>query len=234
MPYHLELGSEGHSFHGKAIVVNSQTGEHKSKHPLPADIAGAHMRALNAKEAPKEKKPKKAEEPPLKMMKTKHEAQKEKIPEREEEGVKEVKAKKKGMTSLEVIQMKKAKEKGPKLVENGGFREGTDVALRDDPFLKKCFGEGQDMDDFIFNMRMIVTGSKKDLDPRWTRDYNRNVYDLGEFFSRRFPKNANNVKIPARTAKLIKTISSEWELLIMGTGDDNGRDENVVMTLLTI
>jgi hypothetical protein len=44
MPYHLELGSEGHSFHGKAIVVNSQTGEHKSHEPIP--MAKAQMRIL--------------------------------------------------------------------------------------------------------------------------------------------------------------------------------------------
>ena len=127
-----------------------------------------------------------------------------------------------------------AKRKGVKAKEeeNRDFKEGTDVALRDDPFLKKCYGEGEDMDTFISNLRMILNGNKKDLDPKWTRDYNRNVYDLGEFFSRRFPKNANNVKIPARTAKLIRTISPEWELHIMKTGDDYGRGENVVMTLL--
>lgn len=60
MPYHLELGSEGHSFHGKAIVVNSQTGEHKSHHPIPMEDAKAQMRVLegvasheSAPEAPK-------------------------------------------------------------------------------------------------------------------------------------------------------------------------------------
>lgn len=46
--YHLELGSEGHSFHGKAIVVNSQTGEHKSSHPIPLENAKAQMRVLEA------------------------------------------------------------------------------------------------------------------------------------------------------------------------------------------
>jgi hypothetical protein len=51
MPYHLELGSEGRSFHGKAIVVNSQTGEHKSNHPIPMDDAKAQMRVLEGVEA---------------------------------------------------------------------------------------------------------------------------------------------------------------------------------------
>jgi hypothetical protein len=46
MPYHLELGSSGHSFHGKAIVVNSQTGEHKSHEPIPMAKAKAQMRIL--------------------------------------------------------------------------------------------------------------------------------------------------------------------------------------------
>lgn len=63
MPWHLELGSEGHSFHGKAIVVNSQTGEHKSHHPIPMDDAKAQMRVLegvaaheSAPEAPKKRR----------------------------------------------------------------------------------------------------------------------------------------------------------------------------------
>jgi hypothetical protein len=50
MPFHLELGSEGHSFHGKAIVVNSQTGEHKTRAPLPLDLAKAQMKALENRE----------------------------------------------------------------------------------------------------------------------------------------------------------------------------------------
>jgi hypothetical protein len=48
MPYHLELGSSGHSFHGKAIVVNSQTGEHKSNHPIPMPKAKAQLRLLES------------------------------------------------------------------------------------------------------------------------------------------------------------------------------------------
>jgi ribosomal protein S10 len=48
MPYHLELGSSGHSFHGKAIVVNSQTGEHKSKEPIPMPKAKAQLRLLES------------------------------------------------------------------------------------------------------------------------------------------------------------------------------------------
>ena len=122
MPFHLELGSEGHSFHGKAIVVNSKTGEHKTKAPLPLDLAKAQMKALENKEAPpapkakkethddykgprnKDGTPKKStkawgmyvrdrDRPKPEMMKAKHEAQKEDIPEREGEGPKEVKAK---------------------------------------------------------------------------------------------------------------------------------------------
>jgi len=85
MPYHLELGSEGHSFHGKAIVVNSQTGEHKSYHPIPMDDAKAQMRVLegvaaheSAPEAPKKrrillkKKPVAPEAPKAEEAKEKH------------------------------------------------------------------------------------------------------------------------------------------------------------------
>lgn len=48
MPFHLELGSSGHSFQGKAIVVNSKTGEHKSKQPIPLKKAKAQMRLLES------------------------------------------------------------------------------------------------------------------------------------------------------------------------------------------
>jgi hypothetical protein len=48
MPYHLELGSSGHAFHGKAIVVNTQTGEHKSLEPIPMKKAKAQLRLLES------------------------------------------------------------------------------------------------------------------------------------------------------------------------------------------
>jgi hypothetical protein len=46
MPYHLELGSDGHKFHGKAIVVNSITGHHYSNEPIPIKKAEAQKRVL--------------------------------------------------------------------------------------------------------------------------------------------------------------------------------------------
>jgi hypothetical protein len=53
MPYHLELGSGGdkvkyHSFNGKAIVVNSDTGKHYSNEPIPIEKAKKQMRLLQA------------------------------------------------------------------------------------------------------------------------------------------------------------------------------------------
>jgi hypothetical protein len=50
MPYHLELGSDGHSFKGKAIVVNTQTGKHFSTLPIPVKRAKAQMRLLESVE----------------------------------------------------------------------------------------------------------------------------------------------------------------------------------------
>lgn len=50
MPYHLELGSDGHSFKGKAIVVNSQSGKHYSKSPIPMATAKKQMQLLQAVE----------------------------------------------------------------------------------------------------------------------------------------------------------------------------------------
>ena len=56
MPYHLELGSDGHKFAGKAIVVNTITGEHYSAKPIAMDKAKAQMRVLEeVKEKEKEK-----------------------------------------------------------------------------------------------------------------------------------------------------------------------------------
>jgi hypothetical protein len=58
MPYHLELGSDGHKFHGKAIVVNSITGHHMSNDPIPLKNAEAQKRVLEALHE-QEKKPEK-------------------------------------------------------------------------------------------------------------------------------------------------------------------------------
>ena len=48
MPYHLELGSDGHSFHGKAIVVNTATGKHFSNAPIELVNARKQLTLLNA------------------------------------------------------------------------------------------------------------------------------------------------------------------------------------------
>lgn len=50
MPFHLELGSDGHSFNGKAILVNSKTGKHYSSSPIPLAKAKAQKRILEQKE----------------------------------------------------------------------------------------------------------------------------------------------------------------------------------------
>lgn len=55
MPYALEYFTHGHPHLGSdaskvhsAIVVNTQTGEHKSKHPIPLKKAKAQMRLLES------------------------------------------------------------------------------------------------------------------------------------------------------------------------------------------
>jgi len=51
MPYHLELGSDGHNFpKGRAIVVNTKTGKHFSNQPIPIASAKAQKRLLESKE----------------------------------------------------------------------------------------------------------------------------------------------------------------------------------------
>lgn len=49
MPFHLELGSGGQKFpEGKAMVVNTRTGKHYSKSPIPIESARKQMRILEA------------------------------------------------------------------------------------------------------------------------------------------------------------------------------------------
>jgi hypothetical protein len=62
MPFHLELGSDGHKFKGKAIVVNSQSGKHYSSSPIPIVKAKAQMRVLEGIEYRKNGDNKKTEE----------------------------------------------------------------------------------------------------------------------------------------------------------------------------
>ena len=50
MPYHLELGSNGSNYNGKAIVVNSQTGKHYSLEPIGLGKAKAQMAVLQFRE----------------------------------------------------------------------------------------------------------------------------------------------------------------------------------------
>jgi len=49
MPYHFELGSEGHSFHGRMIVVNSRTGQHLTYSPLMPEDAQRMKRQAEQK-----------------------------------------------------------------------------------------------------------------------------------------------------------------------------------------
>jgi len=48
MPFHLELKSGDHRFGGRAIVVNTITGHHYSKDPIPLKKAEAQLRVLEA------------------------------------------------------------------------------------------------------------------------------------------------------------------------------------------
>lgn len=107
-------------------------------------------------------------------------------------------------------------------------------ALRADPFILKCYGDGEDMDKFINQLKKIKKGEHKELIvDSWSRDYGKTVYDLGEFYSTKFKNNANNVSISKKTEKLISSINPKWSLLIMDTGDADayGRWNEVVMTL---
>jgi hypothetical protein len=57
MPYVLEKypgisGGTSHRFAGKAIVVNTKTGHHFSKEPIPVKKAEAQMRLLQSLDKP--------------------------------------------------------------------------------------------------------------------------------------------------------------------------------------
>jgi hypothetical protein len=122
MPLHLELGSDGHSFHGKAIVVNSITGKHYSHAPIPLKKAEAQKRVIegamekHGEHVTASGRPSKKIDPPLKVSaevaqerKARHEAKKlkpakakvamlhEKMPEHEHDmSIAPLKAKKAG------------------------------------------------------------------------------------------------------------------------------------------
>jgi hypothetical protein len=48
MPFAIETSSNGRSYKGKGIVVNTLTGKHYSTSPIPIQNAKAQMRALYA------------------------------------------------------------------------------------------------------------------------------------------------------------------------------------------
>jgi hypothetical protein len=50
MPYFLELGADGKSYKGKAIVVNTATGRHHSLDPIPIERAKKQKRLLETVE----------------------------------------------------------------------------------------------------------------------------------------------------------------------------------------
>jgi hypothetical protein len=61
MPYVLEkypgaAGGTSHRFAGKAIVVNTKTGHHFSKEPIPTKKAEAQMRLLESLDRKTDKK----------------------------------------------------------------------------------------------------------------------------------------------------------------------------------
>lgn len=112
--------------------------------------------------------------------------------------------------------------------------DDLEAKLRKDKFLIKCYGEGEDMDKFIKEVNKVIAGNGDKLVSA-SRDYGKNVYELGQFYSRKFPKNANNTKIPKATQKLIsELLGGGWELMIYDTGDTEpyGKFNDVVMVLM--
>jgi hypothetical protein len=106
--------------------------------------------------------------------------------------------------------------------------------LHKDPFLLKAYNTVGGIDMLIEDFDKILSGEMKPLKGE-SRDFGRDVYDLGTFASNKWKKNANNVSTPKATEKLISQLpGGYWGLLILGTGDYDawGEQEDVFMALL--
>ena len=106
--------------------------------------------------------------------------------------------------------------------------------MHKDKFLMKAYHTAGELDKFIDDIDKVLSGHKKPLKGE-SRDYGRPVYDMGEFHSMKWPKNANNVSTPKATEKLIAELpGGKYELRIVTTGDSEafGRYEEVFMALL--
>ena len=105
--------------------------------------------------------------------------------------------------------------------------------MRKDRFLMKAYNNS--VDSLIEEIEKVMTG-KGDFNQSITREYGADkAYELGDFYSMKWPRNANNVSIPKATDKLISQIPGhKYELRIYDTGDTEayGRYNNVVMVLL--
>jgi hypothetical protein len=106
--------------------------------------------------------------------------------------------------------------------------------MHKDKFLMKAYHTAGELDEFIADIDKVLSGKKKPLKGE-SKDYDRPVYDMGEFHSMKWPKNANDVSTPKATEKLIAQLpGGKYELRILGTGDYEayGRYEDVYMALL--
>ena len=105
--------------------------------------------------------------------------------------------------------------------------------MRKDPFLMKAYDNS--VDSLIEEIEKVMNG-EGDFKQSITREYSADkAYELGDFYSMKWPRNANDVSIPKATDKLISQIPGhKYELKIYDTGDSEayGRYNAVVMVLL--
>lgn len=112
--------------------------------------------------------------------------------------------------------------------------EALRAKLRKDKFLLKAYNDVKGIDEFVESIDEVLKGKGTRI-PSEDRSYGAKVYDLGEFYSMKWPKNANNVNIPKATDKLISQIpGGEYSIRVHTTGDTEayGRYEDVIMILL--
>lgn len=108
-------------------------------------------------------------------------------------------------------------------------------AFRNNAFIQKAYG-GKDTEEFLRDVDKVLDGKGQKV-REWTESYGVPVYELGEFFSRQWPKNANNLNVRKQKgveALMNKLPGGKWVLQSVTTGDSEayGRYEDIVMTIM--
>jgi hypothetical protein len=100
--------------------------------------------------------------------------------------------------------------------------------LRSDPFMIKAFDK--DLPSTLELLERIASGK---VAPMKDKSYDGPIYDLGEFYSRKWPMNSNNLQVPKSTVAHISKIPGLSDMFVYDTGDSDayGRYNDVIMVV---